>query len=66
MTAFDDKWSPLYKGAISNNGACWVRKVDHHCFSVKEHKDGIYTLTGGNNALVTVTQEQLGADFRPT
>jgi hypothetical protein len=66
MNAFDDKWSPLYQGAISNNGACWVRKNDGYCFSVKEYKDGIYTLTGGNNAVAMVTQEQLGTEFRPT
>jgi len=66
MNAFDDKWSPLYQGAISNNGACWARNADNYSFSVREYKDGIYTLVGGQESVITVTQEQLGADFRPT
>jgi hypothetical protein len=66
MNAFDDKWSPLYQGAISNNGACWTRKADNYCFSVREYKDGIYTLRCGDDTVVTVTQEQLGIEFRPT
>lgn len=61
----DDPWNPCFGGRISNVGACWVRISDQHCFSVKAHADGAYTLTNGQTE-ITVPTNELPELFRPT
>jgi hypothetical protein len=66
MSYKTDPWSPLYGGAISTPGACWVRLRDRVCFAVVSYAEGRYVLANGAGAEITVTTDELGTAFAPT